>query len=173
MGNHFPSFVLGNGSTLCSCDLSYFGCIGTYGAPITKRSNDATLFHGKNPLQGIKIAGLFNPMERCSLVQVVLIRQHLSPNGLKKREREHGHKLHTYRDICILSRFFGSDIRQASSSDFLMEDHFTTFITDHDLGLLKSAHIDTVRIPVTYTMFLPKENRTANFPKGELKALDK
>lgn len=53
-----------------------------------------------------------------------------------------------------------------------MADHFATFITDYDLDALKSAHINTVRIPVTYNMFIPEANRTDSFPRGELKALD-
>jgi aryl-phospho-beta-D-glucosidase BglC (GH1 family) len=56
--------------------------------------------------------------------------------------------------------------------DALMADHFATFITDYDLDALKSAHIDTLRIPVTYNTFIPEANRTDNFPRGELKALD-
>ena len=53
-----------------------------------------------------------------------------------------------------------------------MADHFATFITDYDFKELKSAHIDTLRIPVTYNVFIPEANRTDNFPKGERKALD-
>jgi aryl-phospho-beta-D-glucosidase BglC (GH1 family) len=53
-----------------------------------------------------------------------------------------------------------------------MGEHFDTFISDHDFSILKESGIDTLRIPVTYSMFLPKANRTDNFPKGEIRALD-
>ena len=53
-----------------------------------------------------------------------------------------------------------------------MADHFATFITDYDLEELKSANIDTLRVPVTYNLFIPEANRTDNFPRGESKALD-
>ena len=56
--------------------------------------------------------------------------------------------------------------------DSLMADHFATFVTDYDLETLKSANIDTLRIPVSYNMFLPEVNRTDSFPKGERRALD-
>lgn len=98
------------------------------------------------------------------------------PNYLKKRQRNMG--THCTLIVISVSLSFSSGLISGNllpqdKLDLLMEDHFATFITDHDLGLLKSAHIDTVRIPVTYSMFLPKENRTGNFPKGELRALDK
>jgi aryl-phospho-beta-D-glucosidase BglC (GH1 family) len=53
-----------------------------------------------------------------------------------------------------------------------MAHHFATFISDYDLESLKSAHIDTIRIPVTYDLFLPEAGRTGTYPKGEMKALD-
>lgn len=56
--------------------------------------------------------------------------------------------------------------------DSLMADHFSTFITNYDLEVLKSAHIDTLRIPVSYNMFLPETTRTDSFPRGERRALD-
>lgn len=53
-----------------------------------------------------------------------------------------------------------------------MADHFATFITHYDLEVLKSAHINTLRIPVSYNTFLPEANRTDSFPRGERNALD-
>ena len=53
-----------------------------------------------------------------------------------------------------------------------MADHFAKFVTNFDLEVLESAHIDTLRIPVSYDMFLPEANRTESFPRGERKALD-
>jgi len=87
----------------------------------------------------------------------------------------HGGRLKTYRDICISDQFVtltSGELLPQDELNSLMTNHFATFITDYDLELLKSAHIDTLRIPVTYNMFLPKQNRTGNFPKGELKALN-
>ena len=57
--------------------------------------------------------------------------------------------------------------------DTLMADHFATFITDYDLVSIKSAHVDTLRIPVSYNLFIAEHNRTDTFPKGELLALDR
>jgi aryl-phospho-beta-D-glucosidase BglC (GH1 family) len=57
--------------------------------------------------------------------------------------------------------------------DELMADHYNTFITDYDLETLKNAHIHSLRIPVSYNIFLPDANRTDNFPHGEKKALDR
>jgi aryl-phospho-beta-D-glucosidase BglC (GH1 family) len=54
-----------------------------------------------------------------------------------------------------------------------MADHFATFITDYDLEELKAAKIDTVRIPVSYNVFIPEANRTDQFPRHEREALDR
>jgi aryl-phospho-beta-D-glucosidase BglC (GH1 family) len=54
-----------------------------------------------------------------------------------------------------------------------MADHFATFVTDYDLESIKSAHVDTLRIPLSYNVFIPEQNRTDIFPKGELAALDR
>ena len=54
----------------------------------------------------------------------------------------------------------------------IMADHYNTFITDFDLAILKDAHIHSLRISVSYNVFLPEANRTDNFPHGERKALD-
>jgi aryl-phospho-beta-D-glucosidase BglC (GH1 family) len=54
-----------------------------------------------------------------------------------------------------------------------MADHFATFITDYDLEELKAAKIDTVRIPVSYNVFIPEANRTDHFPHHEREALDR
>lgn len=56
--------------------------------------------------------------------------------------------------------------------DAIMADHYSTFITDYDLGSLKNAHIHSLRIPVSYNVFLPEANRTDNFPHGQKRALD-
>jgi len=53
-----------------------------------------------------------------------------------------------------------------------MWDHFFTFISDYDLSVLKSSGINTLRIPVTYNMFIRDVNTTQNFPNGERRALD-
>jgi len=53
-----------------------------------------------------------------------------------------------------------------------MSNHFATFITNSDLEVLKSAHVDSLRIPVSYNMFLPEANRTDSFARGEREALD-
>jgi aryl-phospho-beta-D-glucosidase BglC (GH1 family) len=53
-----------------------------------------------------------------------------------------------------------------------MADHFATFMTDYDLERIKSANVDTLRIPVTYNMFIEEATRTDNFPRGEQAALD-
>jgi aryl-phospho-beta-D-glucosidase BglC (GH1 family) len=57
--------------------------------------------------------------------------------------------------------------------DLLMADHFATFITDYDLEELKAAKIDTIRIPVSYNVFIPEANRTDKFPRQEREALDR
>ena len=54
----------------------------------------------------------------------------------------------------------------------LMADHYSSFITDFDFETLKSAHIDSLRIPVSYNLFIPEVNRTDAHPKGEARALD-
>jgi aryl-phospho-beta-D-glucosidase BglC (GH1 family) len=53
-----------------------------------------------------------------------------------------------------------------------MADHFATFLTDYDLESIKSAHIHTLRIPVSYSTFISEKNRTDHFPRGERAALD-
>jgi aryl-phospho-beta-D-glucosidase BglC (GH1 family) len=57
--------------------------------------------------------------------------------------------------------------------DLLMADHFATFITDYDLEELKSAKINTIRIPVSYNVFIPEPDRTDKFPHQEREALDR
>jgi aryl-phospho-beta-D-glucosidase BglC (GH1 family) len=54
-----------------------------------------------------------------------------------------------------------------------MADHYASFITEFDFEVLKSARIDTLRIPVQYNAFIPEANRTDAHPRGEAKALDK
>ena len=53
-----------------------------------------------------------------------------------------------------------------------MADHYATFITDYDLESIKSAHVHTLRIPVSYNVFISPEDRTDRFPKGEKEALN-
>jgi aryl-phospho-beta-D-glucosidase BglC (GH1 family) len=53
-----------------------------------------------------------------------------------------------------------------------MADHFANFITDNDLKTLRSANIHSLRIPITYNTFIPENNRTDKFPKGERRAVD-
>jgi len=53
-----------------------------------------------------------------------------------------------------------------------MADHYASFVTDFDFETLKSAKIDSLRIPVSYNVFIPEGNRTDAHPKGEAKALD-
>lgn len=53
-----------------------------------------------------------------------------------------------------------------------MKDHYASFITDFNLETFKSARIDSLRIPVSYNLFIPEVNRTDTYPKGEARALD-
>jgi hypothetical protein len=76
------------------------GLFGAYGFPLVKRSNHAYLFGGKQPLQGLEVDGLFNPMQRFLSLAAKLIRS-INPRLFERASEEHGSKLTTYLDICL------------------------------------------------------------------------
>ena len=76
-------------------------CLGVHAAPFSKRANYASLFDGKNPLQGVEVNGLFNPMERYSIPIFHQAYRSVTPQLFERASEEHGNKLNTYHDICL------------------------------------------------------------------------
>jgi len=76
-------------------------CLSVHAAPYSKRANYASLFDGKNPLQGVEVNGLFNPMERYSIPVFPHVDRSVTPQLFERASEEHGNKLNTYLDICL------------------------------------------------------------------------
>jgi hypothetical protein len=87
--------------TRCAFLLAFvIGCIAVHAVPI-KQSHHEYTPDSKHPAHGVEVNGLFNPMERYISLTNELTYS-ITPQLFERASEEHGNKITTYHDICIL-----------------------------------------------------------------------
>src|SRR5271163_4697965 len=157
--------------------LSWF-CNDAFGHVIKRNLEPRRVLKDKHPVHGVEVNGLLYPLERCLIVKIGYTNSAAQVLNCSKELQ-----IYLAVELGIIVSYVSyllnngiliiGELLPQDKLDSLMQDHWATFITDYDFSQLKEATIDSLRIPVSYNVFIPEGERTDKFPKGQVLELDK